>query len=44
VTLQTAFDILSAADAGDVRALAMLQRRELWVMPVVNPDGYVWNK
>lgn len=22
----------------------MLQRRELWVMPVVNPDGYVWNK
>ena len=44
VTLQTAYDLLAAADVGDVRALALLQRRELWAMPVVNPDGYVWNK
>jgi murein tripeptide amidase MpaA len=42
--MQAAYNIILAASESDVRALALLQRRELWIMPVVNPDGYEWNR
>ena len=44
VSLEFARLIVAAAVEGDPRSLTMLARRALWVMPVVNPDGYEWNK
>ena len=44
VSLEFARLVVAGAVDGDPRALTMLARRALWVMPVVNPDGYEWNK
>ncbi|MDF1503866.1 M14 family metallopeptidase, partial [Roseisolibacter sp. H3M3-2] len=34
---------LAAPPAGDARLDSLLQRRDVWVVPVVNPDGYQYS-
>jgi hypothetical protein len=34
--------LLAAHAGGDPRALALLEGLEFWIVPVVNPDGYVY--
>lgn len=47
MSLQISFrfirEILTAAANGDTTALTFLSQKQLWFVPVVNPDGYEWN-
>ncbi|MFA6572146.1 MAG: M14 family zinc carboxypeptidase [Bacteroidota bacterium] len=38
------WNLLERSEAGDEEAVFLLSNRKLWVIPVVNPDGYRFNE
>ena len=42
--LYSVWDLLRSARQGDAEAQFLLAERRLFVVPVLNPDGYVYNQ